>query len=518
MKIVNISQMQKAEQDSMQYGISVDKLMENAGKAAAEIIRTLTGDIRKQNILILIGPGNNGGDGLVSARYLHDWGAKVNVYLCGGRPDKDPNLALVQKRSISLLNSSIDINNNHFIEWLLESNLILDSIFGTGKSRAISGEYAHILSLISEARSKMPGLKIIALDLPSGLNADTGEVDTATPYVDNTITFGFPKVGLFNLPGAERAGEISIVDIGIPPRVVDYVNTDLLTDQEIKLILPKRPLVSNKGTYGKILALVGSINYTGAAYLACSGSIRGGAGLTTLAIGRSLLPILASKLTEITYLPLPELNQEIDPENSFLLLEQYIPRYDVFLVGCGISQSKVTIDLIKKLMINSQNKLPPVILDADGLNILAKVQDWCSVFKNDAILTPHAGEMAKLLGKSIVEIQNNRIDVTRETAIKWHKTVVLKGAYTVIASIDGRVRVSPFANPGLSSAGTGDVLAGTIAGMVAQGLTLFDAASCGVYLHGLAANMVKSELGDSGMLASDLLPMLPRAIRHLKEV
>jgi NAD(P)H-hydrate epimerase len=187
-------------------------------------------------------------------------------------------------------------------------------------------------------------------------------------------------------------------------------------------------------------------------------------------------------------------------------------------MGCGIGQSKSVMDLVENMLLDPRIKLPPVVLDADGINILAKLPNWWKHFEDDAVMTPHAGEMARLLGRPIEEIQANRIEIAREAAFKWHKTIVLKGAYTVIASPDGRVRVSPFANAGLASAGTGDVLAGAVAGIAAQGLSLFDAASCGVYLHGMAGEIVKAELGDAGMLASDLLPALPRAIRHLKEI
>jgi NAD(P)H-hydrate epimerase len=517
MKIVNISQMQKAERDCSKFGISLEVLMENAGKAFAEEIRRFSDDIQKQNIVFIIGPGNNGGDGLVAARYLKDWGALVKVCLCGKRPDNDQNLELVKQRRLHLINASGE-DDKLLQEWLSETNIIVDAIFGTGKSRAISGEFAKILNTIKEAKNKFTKIKIIALDLPSGLNADTGDVDPATPNVDYTITLGFPKIGLFNLPGAEKAGKISIVNIGIPSHLVDYINTDLISDDWVKSHLPRRTLTSHKGSYGKILALVGSINYLGAAYLACGGTLRVGAGLTTLAIARSLLTPIASKIAEVTYLPMPETNQEIDPGDSLNLIKQNIKLYDVLLVGCGIGQSSPVINLVNELLFNSSIRLPALVLDADAINILGKTQDWYTMLKDDAILTPHAGEMARLLGKSIEEIQRNRIKIAREIALKWHKTLVLKGAYTVIASAEGKICVSPFANAGLASAGTGDVLAGSIAGMLAQGMSLFDAAACGVYLHGLAGEIIRSELGDAGMIASDLLPALPRAIRQIKDV
>jgi ADP-dependent NAD(P)H-hydrate dehydratase / NAD(P)H-hydrate epimerase len=518
MKIVNVSQMQQAEKDCAKYGISTEMLMENAGKAVAEEIRNVIGDLQQQNILVLVGPGNNGGDGLVAARTLYDLGTgKVKVYLCGKRPQNDLHLEEIQKRSIHFRNIDDDTDLSKFKEWLSEATVVLDSIFGTGKIRPFSGNLAQVLTQVNEARLVRSNLYVMALDLPSGLNADTGSVDPNTPFSDLTITLGFPKVGLFNLPGSERAGKIITVDIGIPVQIVDYVNTELMTSDMIENILPSRPLVSHKGDYGKVLALVGSMNYPGAAYLSCMGTIRVGAGLTTLAIARSLQPVMAAKLTEVTYLPLPEAEPGIVSKEAINILSQQLPQYNVLLMGCGIGQHSSVAELVKSVLL-SLTKLPPVVLDADGINTLGVIPDWQKLFSDEAVFTPHAGEMSRLLKQSISDVQNNRLDIARETSVNWNKIIVLKGAYTVIASPDGKIRVSPFANPGLASAGTGDVLAGMIAGLVAQGLGLFEAAICGVYLHGLAGEMVKSELGDAGMLASDLLPVLPLAIRQLKQV
>jgi len=517
MKIVTVSQMQKAERDCADSGISLDMLMENAGKAVAEETRRILGDLSQQNVLVLAGPGNNGRDGLVAARHLYDWGTdRVKVYLCGQRPENDKNLQQIVKRSIHSKDIDNDANHVKYHEWLSEATAVLDCVFGTGKSRPLFGNIAQILSSLNEEKKQRRGLKVIALDLPSGLNADMGAVDPATPFADNTITLGFPKIGLYDLPGAERVGAISVVDIGIPDRMVDYITVDLLSNDFIQTLLPLRPPVSHKGTYGKVMAIVGSMNYIGAAYLACSGTIRVGAGLTTLAISRSLQPILAAKLSEVTYLPLPEAGEGIAVKDSITLIRQQLPQYDVLLLGCGIGQSQAMDNLMEILLLNPHAKQPAIVLDADGLNLLSKFTDWWKRFEENAVLTPHAGEMSRLLNRPIEGVQTNRINTAQEAAVKWNKTVVLKGAYTVISSSDGRVRVSPFANAGLASAGTGDVLAGAVAGMAAQGLSLFDAAACGVYLHGLAGEIVKSELGDAGMLASDLLPVLPRAIRQLK--
>ncbi len=517
MKIVSVSQMQKAERDCAQYGISLDQLMENAGRAVAEEIRETIGALPEQNILILVGPGNNGGDGLVAARYLHDWKArKVMIMLCGSRPEGDPNLRAAIRGSVLIRQLTGDSEFAILEQWLEEATVVLDAIFGTGKSRPLSGIYARVLESVRIARDRRPDQQLIALDLPSGLDADTGAVDPATPFFDRTITLGFPKAGLFNLPGAERAGNITVVDIGIPQQVADYVNTELLTAEWAGRTLPKRPLISHKGTYGKILSLVGSVNYIGAAYLSCAGSIRTGAGLSTLAIADSLLPVLAAKLTEVTFLPLPSSGGILLSNEAVDIIQQQLPKYEVLLIGCGIGQSPAVQAVVKELLFEPREKPPRVVLDADGLAVLLNTSEWWKAWKDEAVLTPHAGEMSRLLGKPIEEIQANRAETAREAAAKWNKIVVLKGAYTVIASPGGQVCISPFANPGLASAGTGDVLAGVISGMLAQGLSPFDAASCGVFLHGLAGEMVRSEMGDAGMLASDLLPVLPKAIRQLK--
>ncbi len=519
MKILNVNQMQNAERDSARFGITIERLMEQAGKAVAEEIRQQLGSLKNHNILILIGPGNNGGDGLVAARYLFDWGVdKIKVYLCKKRLSNDVNLEQIKKRGIHYSEIDNDTNLSKFEEWLSEATVVVDAVFGTGKNRNIEGAFARVLKGIHNARQQTRGLHLFALDLPSGLNADTGAVDHSTPSVDCTITLGFPKYGLFNHPGLEKAGLIRVVDIGIPSQLVDHVKIELLTDSAVSVSLPHRQPYSHKGNWGRVIAITGSINYLGAAYLACSGAIRVGAGLTSLAVAQSLLPILASKLTEVIFIPLPETGHGLPSSEAVNILHQQLPQYDVLLMGCGIGQNQTVTDLVHNILFDRPVKHPAVVLDADGINALPRTEEWWEHFEDDAILTPHAGEMARLTGKSIGEIQSNRIEITKECSAKWNKTVILKGAYTVIAAPDGRVRISPFANAGLASAGTGDVLAGAVAGFKAQGLSCFDASICGVYIHGLAGELVKAELGDAGMVASDLLQALPLSIRQLKEV
>ncbi len=515
MKIVTSKQMRQIDRECIRRGTPGNVLMENAGRAVAEETTRILEPIRHKQFLVLVGPGNNGGDGLVAARYLHDRGAQVSIYLCTRRPEDDTNFKLVQQRNITCVDAAQDSDLSRFNELLAPADCIIDALFGTGKARPIEGVLAQVLERINNLRKKKPALVLIAIDLPSGLNADTGETDPVCPSADYTVTLAFPKSGLFRFPGAEKVGALSIADIGIPDDLAGDITLELITEEWARGALPKRPLDANKGTFGRVLAVAGSINYIGAAYLVCSGALRTGAGLVTLATASSLQPVLAAKLTETTYLPLPEVEEGVIAGEAAELISRTLKSYDVLLLGCGLGQGDSVSELITSLLF--QEDLPPLILDADALNILARIPDWWLKLNGDAILTPHPGEMARLSGLTIAKIQSDRVGTSTKYAREWQKTIVLKGAFTVIAAPDGGCRVSPFANPGLASGGTGDVLAGAIAGLLAQGLSSFDAAALGVYLHGNAGKVVRDVLGDTGMVASDLPPVLPMVIKHLRE-
>lgn len=512
-KILTSAEMRRVEEQCARIGLPSSVLMEHAGEAVAKEVKRILGD--RQHVLILIGPGNNGGDGLVAARHLHDWGIEVSLYLLAQRSSKDPNFKLVQERDITCIEASKDTKLDKLDELLCLVGTVIDAVFGTGKSRPLYGIFAEVLDRVTAAKRKRKTLLTIALDLPSGLDADTGLVDEACFHASNTITLGFPKPGLFNFPGATRTGVITVADIGIPEHLVDKVTEEIIDSKLVTAFLLERPLTANKGSFGRVLVVAGSVNYMGAAYLACNGAIRVGAGLVTLATAASLQPILAGKLIEATYLPLPESEPGIISSAADKIIHRELDKCNVLLMGCGLGQDESLVQFIELSLFTSKPVLS--VLDADALNTLAKIPHWWKRFNDDAILTPHPGEMARIAGVSIDEVQSDRMGFARKMAQKWHKTVVLKGAYTVVATSDGRCRVSPIANPGLASAGTGDVLAGAIAGLLAQGLTLFDAATGGVYLHGEAGSIVRTELGDTGMVASDLLPALPLAIKKLKE-
>jgi NAD(P)H-hydrate epimerase len=393
--------------------------------------------------------------------------------------------------------------------------MVIDAFFGTGRLRPLQGAVRGVLQQVRVLKEDKPSLLIIALDLPSGLDADTGAIDPACLPADITVTLGFPKVGLLSFPGAEMVGRLKIADIGIPQSLAQDVSTEVTTAKQVRELLPKRPKNANKGTFGRVLVVSGSINYIGAAYLACSGATRVGAGLVTLATPKSLQPILAAKLTEVTYAPLPEAAPGIvHPKAAQTLLKQ-LEDYDVLLLGCGLGQSPEAVEFTR----TSLHSLPPgklVLIDADGLNNLAKKAEWWQGLKCRAVLTPHPGEMSRLSGLPVPQIQSNRLGVAQEYAAKWRQTVVLKGAYTIIAAPEGEAKLCPIANAGLASAGTGDVLSGAIAGLMAQGLSPLNASLCGVFLHANAGELVKEELGDAGMLASDLIPKLPLVLKEIK--
>ncbi len=511
MKIVTVEEMRAIERQAAKIGLPSEVLMENAGLAVAQHTKNWMGSVLGRRFLVLAGPGNNGGDGLVVARHLRDWGAKVTIFSPSPRAESDANLQLCHHREIDVLKSGASLDS-----LLPLTEVVIDAFFGTGSSRPLDGAFKQALMKVKEARIGNKHLKVVALDLPSGLDADTGAVDDACVAADLTITLGYPKHGLFNFPGAGILGRLIIADIRIPPELALHITTEVIAEDKVRAILPKRPLDANKGTFGRVLVCGGSINYIGAVYLACEAAARVGAGLVTVATPRSLQPILASKLTEATYAPLPESEPGVVAEDAIEALRPFLANADVLLLGCGLGQSDAVLAFVKSFL-RGTVRLPSLVLDADALNLLAKLPQWWQKLPSDAILTPHPGEMSRLTGLSVEEVQSRRLSTARDAAMSWQKTIVLKGAGTIVASPDGRASLNPSINPGLASGGTGDVLAGAIAGLAAQGLSLRDAAVAGVFLHSQAGETAGDKVGNAGTLASDLLPLLPVAIKNIKE-
>jgi hydroxyethylthiazole kinase-like uncharacterized protein yjeF len=516
MKLVTGDQVRELDRGAAEMGHPTTVLMENAGRAVAEAVREDLGKVRGRHIVVLVGPGNNGGDGLVAARHLHDWGAGTHAYLLVARGEDDDNLRQVVERGAYGGCAADDAGFKALNELLGEADAVVDALLGTGRPRPIGGALAQVLTRLRQARQGPEPPTLVAVDLPTGLDCDTGAVDPHCVAADLTVTLAYSKVGLHSVPGCEYAGRVTVRDIGIPPELGDALPVELMTDEWVGALLPARPLDANKGTFGRMLVAAGSRNYVGAAYLATAAAARVGAGLTTLACPENLHPVLAAKLTEATHLPLPAEDGAIAHQAADPALRA-LSDYDVLLLGCGIGQSLATQAFVRALLFALEEEtVRGVVIDADGLNALARVPGWWREVKAPAIVTPHPGEMSRLAGMPIADIQANRVAAAQRHAAEWAKTVVLKGANTVVAAPDGRVALSPFANPALASAGTGDVLAGAIAGMLAQGLPPFEAAACGVYLHAAAAERLRDELGDAGLVAGDLLPELPRAMKALK--
>ena len=518
MKIVTVEEMRRLEEASSSEGISIDTLMENAGMAVAmEARKALGGTVAGSRVLVLVGPGNNGGDGLVAARYLRRWGAEAVAYLLLPRPQSDPKLAQALSLGVAAVSAVEDPDLKALDDRLEHSHLVLDAVLGTGHSRPLEGTVKEVMLHLSAARARYRDLMVMALDLPTGLNADTGEVDAACPGADVTVTLGYPKPGHFQFPGAAKRGRLEMVNIGIPPYMAKDIKAELLTKQCIGEKLPRRPPGAHKGNFGHVLVIAGSRHYVGAAYLASQGASRVGSGLVTLAAPRGIYAMVSSKLTEVIHLPLHEDEGGRIHPDAALVIRENVHQYSSLLVGCGFGRARgLEVFLHRLLITDPQVHSMPVVIDADGLNNLSAIQSWWREVQCPAVLTPHPGEMSTLTGVATADLEARRMDSALEWSQRWGKVVVLKGAHTVIATPQGTCRVSPFANPGLASGGTGDVLTGVIASLMAQGLSPEDAACCGVYLHGAAGEMVREEMGDAGMVASDLLPALPKVIKEVR--
>jgi ADP-dependent NAD(P)H-hydrate dehydratase / NAD(P)H-hydrate epimerase len=507
MKLVTADQMRSLEEKAFAAGTTAAALMENAGRAVAIGVRDRLGDARAQRILVLVGPGNNGGDGLVAARYLHDFGAEVQVALLAPRSDDDANFTEVRSRGIEVLEGAANADVRDGVE---HADAIIDSVLGTGRQRPLDGDLAALFYHLARRRGPL-----FAVDLPTGVDADSGALDPGAARADVTLALGFSKIGLHVLPGAVNAGQVQVLDIGLDPAFAENIQTELLTRDWARSALPKRPLESNKGTFGRVMVVAGSTNYSGAAALSCLGALRCGAGLVTLASVANVRASAGAFLPEVTHLQLPDAGGVLEPAAGDAVARD-LAGYDALLIGPGLGLAPETQSMVRGLLGSAAVEPLPVVVDADALNALAHVRGWHEHLTCRAVLTPHPGELARLAGTTVPEVQASRLKTAREGAAKWNQVVVLKGAHTIIAAPDGRALISPFANAALATAGTGDVLAGTIAGLLAQEVELVTAAGLGVYLHGAAAELFSTEYGSSGMLASELGAAIARAAAQLR--
>lgn len=531
MKLVTTEEMLNLEQQAVRAGTSVETLMENAGLGLAQHIRKLMGTVKGRRIVVLAGPGNNGGDGLVAARHLHDWDADVRVYLLAKRRDDDGNYMQLVKRELDMTDAKDDPTFVTLERFLSDAELVVDALLGTGRLRPIEANLAGILDRVRAARNRplttssggrgattlRQPPRLIAVDIPTGVDADTGAVDTHCVPADVTVTLGYSKIGLHTLPGSEYAGQVEVVDIGLPPVATDALKVELMTPESVARMLPLRPLNANKATFGRVLVVAGSENYTGAVHLAAAGAGRVGAGIVTIACPRSIQGMIAASTIEATYLPLPEKDGAIAEKAAPYILS-LIRDFDVMLLGPGIGRQSGTMAFVRTLLFALKPEMRlTVVLDADGLNILSGTPNWATQVNVPMVLTPHPGELRRLTGHEVSEIQERRLEIARVHAAEWKQTVVLKGAHTIVSSPDGRTAIAPFANPALATAGTGDVLSGAVAGFLAQRLSPYAASTCAAYVHGAAGERLRETLGDAGVLAGDLLPELPRVIKSLKK-
>jgi NAD(P)H-hydrate epimerase len=515
MKVVTVEQMRALEEASVRLGVSERALMENAGLAAAQEAWMAVGAMAERGIIVLVGPGNNGGDGLVAAKHLAGWGATVAVYLLRPRAADDEVWREVLELDVPHSSVADDPGLERLARWLGESSCVVDALLGTGTSRPIEGDLAAVLARLAEARAATPAPHLIALDLPTGVDPNTGRADPATVAADQTVAFGYRKVGLLQMPGARLAGNAVVVDIGIPKDAggdaLPYEEIDFRSTQAL---MPERPADAHKGTFGRAVVVAGSRRYPGAARLAAEAAARSGAGLTVLASPAVVQPLVAPALPDVIHEPLPSAAGAMNGATAARALLRALDDANALLLGPGLSHTPATEEFVRSALAGlaaGASELRGLVLDADALNVLAATAGWnelLAALEVPRVLTPHPGEMARLAGVSTAEVQADRLGIALVQARRARAVVVLKGACTVVAAPDGRARISTAANSMLATGGTGDVLAGLITGLIAQGVEAFDAASAAVYIHAEAARTVSDAMGAAAGLAQDLLPQL----------
>lgn len=512
------SEMRECDRTAIQeYNIPGIVLMENASRGALDIIEKIFGSVRDRSVFIFCGKGNNGGDGFAIARHTINRGAHVHCFLLA--PDEQisgdakTNLTILRKISESTARLTISIiESKSDIETFLSTkpDIIVDALFGTGLTSGITGLSAEIIETIN--RTNIP---VAAIDIPSGVNGDTGDVNTVAIKARCTATMGALKRGLLFGRGKEHAGSVHIIDIGIPESIFSSsrAKTFLVEKRDVSRVMPFRAFDVHKYQVGKVFILAGSIGYTGAAAMASESALRTGAGIVHLGIPKSLNAILEEKVTEVITIPLDETSGHSFSIKSFETVMQHINSAHVSIIGPGIGRNEETLELIRKIIAAVER---PLVVDADGLFALI---DHPELLKNTIapiVLTPHIGEFGRLIGRASKEIEGTRVEIARNFAIEHHLTLVLKGAPTITATSTSEIYINATGNPGMATAGMGDVLCGVIGGLYAQGTTIEEAAWTGVYIHGAAGDEAKREVGEEGLLATDVLHALPQTMMHIK--
>ncbi|MEA1933881.1 MAG: NAD(P)H-hydrate dehydratase [Thermodesulfobacteriota bacterium] len=518
MKLSTAEQMRNLDATAINdYGIPGIVLMENAGQGTVVAMNQRFGSFAGKIVSIFVGPGNNGGDGFVIARHLHQQRAKPYVFMLV-KPEKlkgdaATNFKIVRKLPIPI-HILLNIEDLRSAEGrLAHSQAVVDAIFGTGLTRDISGHFADVITRIN--RFTCP---VVSVDIPSGLNSDTGQVMGISVQARLTSTYGLAKTGMVVEPGRNFAGDMEVVDITIPFEAVEQaaIQTELLDSETVMPWIPARNISSHKGTFGHLLIVAGSTGKTGAAILSGRGALRSGAGLVTLCVPRELNPIFEEALHEAMTIPMTEDSGGIFSGSDWNLIKESMAGKQAVAVGPGMGTKSGARELVMKFYLESEL---PMIVDADGLNILSMDRSRIKDPPAPRILTPHPGEMARLAGMTTREIQGNRLEIASSFAKENRVILALKGAATIIAAPDGRIAVNPTGNPGMATGGMGDVLTGLIGGLLAQGLDVWQAACLGVYVHGLAADRLAAVSGVRvGFIAGDVARELPKAFNQLSSL
>ncbi len=518
MKIVSVAEMQQIERQADAHGLSYAQMMDNAGRGLAEAVRAFIEEPESHIALALVGPGNNGGDALVALAHLASWGWTAQAYLARPRED-DP---LVQ-RLLQAGGTVVSRAGDPDLAWLNESagraGVILDGLLGTGAKPPLRPELAELLDCVqAKLAHTSPRPWVVAVDCPSGVDCDTGAAPEQALHADLTVTMAAVKRGLLAYPAAACVGKLALAGIGKLDGLPAWegLKRFRVDGAWVQRALPERPPDAHKGTFGTAVICAGSLNDSCAAWLAGMAAYRCGAGLVTLAAPAPLHAALAGQIPEATWLLLPHQDGWLSAPAAEML-RRGLERATALLIGPGWGQDAATAGFLAALLeVDARPaSLPPLVADADGLKLLARMPGWPTRLPPESILTPHPGEMGVLTGLSTAEINANRLEVAERCAGEWGHVVVLKGAFTVIASPDGRTAINPVATPALARAGTGDVLAGLCAGLRAQGMPAFDAAAAAAYLHGAAGLLAAQQVGAASVLASDVLATLPQILRDV---
>src|SRR5437660_5565029 len=516
MELVTAAEMRELDRAAIETrNIPSLRLMENAGKAVVEEMERFFGPLRGKAVTIVAGKGQNGGDGFVTARLLRQRRCQARVVLLASPSaltgDAATNLKKFERARGRCLAVETPAQLGPILSPLLQdSDLVVDAVFGTGLNAPVQGLPATAITLMNASRKP-----IVAIDLPSGLDGDTGAVLGTAITATLTVTLARPKRGLYLGAGPDHAGAIHVADIGIPPDIIAAakIPVSLLEASDIRAWLPPRSRTAHKGTFGHAGIVAGSAGKTGAAAMAAQAALRVGAGLVTVAAPRSVSDVLEAKLLEAMAYPVPETEARTLSKQALEALLAFAETKTALAIGPGIGTHPDTQALIHNLIVSVGK---PTVLDADGINAFTGHKEMIAQAHGPLVLTPHPGEMARLLGVTTADVQRDRLGVASRMAREHNAWVVLKGAGTVVAGPDGRLAVNPTGNPGMATGGTGDVLTGMIVGLLAQGLSPWEAACAGTYLHGLAGDLAVARRGEVGMLARDLLETIPEAIRALQ--